>query len=252
MELRFNLDLLAAAPAITALDLSALRLSDSVNLILQRSEVLYDDDRTEPAIKAWFGGDGAPLADLAEEHRERIARRAAAVILMEFNLMRPELDAIAPKRIADIGCGYAFFSLFAAQAYGAHALLIDLESNDARHFGYQEVGAAYSSLSVARKLLTDNGVSTRKITILNPNETDPLDAKPVDLAVSFLSAGFHYPISTYTPFFEQKLAKGGHAIFDLRRRTAREQLEDVTPLGAVRDLSPPPKARRILLTRGGA
>lgn len=249
MELSFDLDLLANSPAIRALDFSALGRGDLVNLILQRSEIIYDDPRTPPAIKAWFAGDEAPLEALVDEYHDRLAPRAAAVILLEFNLLRPELDAIAPTRLADIGCGYALFPLLAAKTYGCELLLIDLEQNEARHFGFEEVGAAYSSLSVARRLLEDNGIAADRITTVNPERDDVLAQGEVDLAVSFLSCGFHYPIDTYVPFFRERLTDGGCAIFDLRRRTAREQIKSVRPLGALRDLPPPPKARRILLRR---
>jgi hypothetical protein len=181
---------------------------------------------------------------------EAIARRAAGVIRAEYLALEPLLKDLAPRRIADIGCGYALFDLFAAKALDCDLLLIDLESNERRHFGFAEEGAAYSSLAVARRLLEDNQIPASRIATLNPRETAPETAGPVDLAVSFLSCGFHYPVDLYLPFLEKAVSPTGAAIFDLRAATAGEQAAKLARLGQLTDLPAPPKARRVLLRKG--
>ncbi|MDZ4137159.1 MAG: class I SAM-dependent methyltransferase, partial [Paracoccaceae bacterium] len=181
-----------------------------------------------------------------------IARRAAGVIHAEYRALLPLLRELAPKRVADIGCGYAFFDLFVARDPGAALVLIDLENNEHRHFGFNPEGAAYSSLATAKALLVANGVSARKITTLNPRETAPENVKPVDLAVSFLSCGFHYPVDAYLPFLDKALAPGGAAIFDLRGSTAAEQSAQLSRFGTLTDLPAPAKARRVLLRKVAA
>ncbi len=248
------LDIAAAArhPEVAALDLSVLGPGDLANLILQRSEVLFDRPRPGEAIRAWEAGDEGPIARAVEEMGDEIARRAAGVIRAEYDALRPRLAALAPRRVADIGCGYALFDLFLARDLNPELLLIDLEANERRHFSYHAEGAAYSSLAVARRLLEANGVAPGRIVTLNPREADPAAAGPVDLAVSFLSCGFHYPAATYLPFFTRAVRPGGSVILDLRARTAAAQLAGLGPIGSVADLPAPSKARRILLTRSGA
>jgi hypothetical protein len=180
-----------------------------------------------------------------------IALRCAAVIHAEYKALKPVLDAIKPRRIADIGCGYAMFDLFAARDYKADLMLIDLESNERRHFGFQEQGAAYSSLSVAKAFLTDNGIKATKVATFNPETAQFDDAKPVDLAVSFLSCGFHYPIGTYLPFFRSTVTARGAIIVDLRAASADEQIKDLQSLGTIVDLDAPPKARRVHVSKTG-
>lgn len=124
-----------------------------------------------------------------------------------------------------------------------------MEENERRHFGFQSEGAAYSSLARARKLLEDNGISPKKIKTINPRDVAPETAKPVDLVVSFLSCGFHYPVDLYLPFLEKVLKPGGAAIFDLRKRTAEQQAEKLAHFGVLSDLEAPPKARRVLLRK---
>lgn len=240
------------APALAErLDLSCLDAGDLANLVLQRSEVLHDLPRAGQVIRAWEGGDSAPLMDQIARLGDEVARRAARVIAAEYAALQPLLHDLAPARVADIGCGYAFFDLFLARDLGCEVLLIDLETNDRRHFGFQAEGAAYSSLGRARQLLRDNRVAAGLIRTLNPRDTAPETAGPVDLAVSFLSCGFHYPVDAYLPFLDQALAPGGAAIFDLRQATAAEQAARLAVFGPLTDLPAPPKCRRVLLRKGG-
>ena len=250
MRLDIDIGAEAGSGAITALDFSALSRGDYLNLILQRSEVMFDRPKSGRIIKAWNEGDVAPIGAVIDEMGVAIARRAAGVIAAEYRALAPVLRELAPKRIADIGCGYGLFDLFAAQDLGADLLLIDLESNERRHFGFAKEGAAYSSLTVARKLLEDNGIPQARIATLNPRDTAPETAGPVDLAVSFLSCGFHYPVDLYLPFLEKAVTPTGAAILDLREATAAEQAAKLEKLGTLTDLPAPPKCRRVLLRKG--
>jgi len=242
----------AADPAIAGLDLSCLTRDDLINLVLQRSEVMFDRPRSGQVIRAWGQGDMTLMQAEIDRLGDQIARRAAGVIHAEYRAIAPLLAELAPKRLADIGCGYAFFDLFVARDLKTDVVLIDLESNEHRHFGFKEEGAAYSSLARAKELLRANGVLAKQITTLNPRDKAPEKLKPVDLAVSFLSCGFHYPVDLYLPFLDQALLPGGAAIFDLRESTAPAQAAALEQFGTLTDLPAPPKARRVLLRKASA
>ncbi|WP_149140469.1 class I SAM-dependent methyltransferase [Gemmobacter caeruleus] len=250
MRLEIDIGAEARDSVIAALDFAALSRGDLMNLILQRSEVMFDRPKSGRIIKAWNEGDEAPINAVIDDMGQTIAQRAAGVIRAEYRALEPVLRDLAPRRVADIGCGYALFDLFLGQELGCELLLIDLESNERRHFGFAKEGAAYSSLAVARKLLEDNGIPADRVATLNPRDTAPETAGPVDLAVSFLSCGFHYPVDLYLPFLEQALAPDGAAILDLREATAVEQAAKLARLGSLTDLPAPPKARRVLLRKG--
>lgn len=242
----------AADPAIAGLDLSCLTRDDLINLVLQRSEVMFDRPRSGQVIRAWGQGDMTLMEAEVDRLGEQIARRAAGVIHAEYREIASLLADLAPKRVADIGCGYAFFDLFVARDLKSDVVLIDLESNEHRHFGFKDEGAAYSSLERAKELLRANGVPAKQITTLNPRDKAPEKLKPVDLAVSFLSCGFHYPVDLYLPFLDQALVPGGAAIFDLRETTAQAQAASLSQFGTLTDLPAPPKARRVLLRKAAA
>jgi SAM-dependent methyltransferase len=238
-------------PVIRALDLSGFSDSDMVNLILQRPEILVDTPRGVRPVRAWIDGDTAPILSEVDRLGDAIPRRVAGVLHAEYRAMRDIVVPLAPKRIADIGCGYAIWDLFAQRDTGAEIVLIDIEQNEHRHFGFAETGSAYTSLAGAAGFLTRNGVPAGKITTINPQTADLKTIKPVDLAVSFASCGFHYPVDAYLDFFRDQVGPKGAILLDVRRGTGRAQLRKLSALGApAPDLPGHPKGRRILFRRG--
>lgn len=219
------------APAITALDISMFTPKDVENLLLQRSEVLWDVPRAGRVIREWSDGDPTRLNAQIEARSDVLIRRAAAFIYQEFEALRPTLDQLALGRVADIGCGYAMFDLFLARAYGSRIVLIDIEQNDERHFGYRETGAAYTSLERAHEFLAANGVAPGDITTCNPEKDDLDRIGDLDLAASFVSCGYHYPASTYATFFDRAVKPGGAVLLDVRRRARKAQKDTLDKLG---------------------
>lgn len=242
----------AQDPAVTGIDFSPLGPGDLLNMILQRSEVLYDVPEGQGVIKAWSAGDAGPIERVVAEKGLEIARRTAGVVHAEFRSLAPALKRLKPKRIADIGCGYALFDLFAAKVFGTRTLLIDIETNEVRNFGYTKEAAAYTSMDTARRLMAANGIDAATVETVNPTRSDPLSHGAVDLCVSFKSCGFHYPAETYAGYFRDGVAAGGAVILDLRSASAERQLAELAGLGQVEDLpAPERKARRVLIRKAG-
>ena len=178
------------------------------------------------------------------------AQRAAQVIRTEFEALQPVFDRIQPRRIADIGCGYGFFDLFAHHRYGCELLLVDVERNEHRHFGFEQEGAAYTSLQTARNFLLANGVPADAVATWNPETEEPGAFDKVDLAVSFLACGYHFPVDMYLPFFRFGIAPGGAVILDLRARQFQENKRQLAKLGTVQVLSQGAGRKRVLLLKG--
>lgn len=247
-------DAMRARDMVAVCDLAtdALKMSDAVNLILQRSEIIRDQPRHNRYIRAWTRGDDAPIRELIDQMGiEELTRRAAAFIYLEYLELRPIFEAKPPVRIADIGCGYAFFDLFLAREFGCDLALIDLENSASRHFGFEDQGAAYSSLSTARQLLVDNKVGPATIQTLNPENEDPGSLRDLDYAFSFISCGYHYPWTTYRAFFEDCLAPDGRVILDLRSKTLGDVLLELGDFGYMRALTRAANdsAHRVMVTK---
>ena len=106
-------------------------------------------------------------------------------------------------------------------------MLIDIEESGSIHFGYKDSGAGYSNLATARKFLTADGVPEEQIITLNPNHSDLSKSGNVDMAISLISCGFHYPVTTYDAYFRHQVNK---AIL-LDARQGRGGLEDLNSYG---------------------
>jgi len=244
----------AGTARIRDLDTSALSKQDVLNLILQRSEIIQDQPAPNSYIKAWTRGEAGPLLQLIDEiGQDELIRRAAAFILLEYETLEPTLAAQPPSAATDIGCGYAIFDLFLAQDFDCKLTLIDLEENDERHFGFDQTGAAYSNLEIAKAFLRANGIAARRIKTINPEKQSLVRIKNQDLVVSLISCGFHYPWTTYESFFRKAVKPGGRIILDLRQRTLKRTRDEISALGAFEELSTGAsgKAPRVMVTRQG-
>ncbi|WP_409695266.1 class I SAM-dependent methyltransferase [Yoonia sp.] len=226
------------SPEVSRIKAHNLGVNDMVNLVLQRSEIIRDQPKPNRFIKAWVNGNDAPLLDLVEKlGADELVRRAAAFIYLEFQKMKPFLTSPAPRKVADIGCGYALFDLFLAREYDADLVLIDIEANEKRHFGFEKEGAAYSSLAQTRDFLIANGVEAGSIELRNPQTDSLSDIKELDYIFSFISCGFHYPWDTYLDFYDKALSAEGRVILDLRARKFAEALPEISKFGFARHLA---------------
>lgn len=233
-----------------SLDYAIFDTQDYVNIILQRSDVLSDLPGSGKLIKRWTQGDPEPLQAIARDRGALLGQRAMRDIAREFDALRATLETLCPRSIADIGCGYGFFDLIAARELGADLHLIDLEQNAHTHFGFNAEGSAYSNLQKALGFLTSNGVPAEKITATNPEKEDVSGIGPVDLAVSFLACGFHFPVDVYMGFFASNVSADGHIILDLRNARRDRQIETLSTLGRVDILSQSNNRARVLVSKG--
>jgi len=153
----------------------------------------------------------------AHENKEHILQEAMSVACRECGFFLKTTDQMAPAKIADIGCGYAFADLILYRRYNCDIVLIDIEESTDRHFGFQSKGAGYASLEKAQEFLVKNGVPKEKIILINPNKQDVAEIGQVDLAISLASCGFHYPVETYDAFFKTQISSGGGVVLDIRK-----------------------------------
>jgi SAM-dependent methyltransferase len=114
--------------------------------------------------------------------------------------------ATPPKTILDIGCGMAWESRKFAGKYGTELWLIDgdVESNKnktSKHANYgkwhntTDTMLFYHSLDFIKEKLDEDNIKNYHLIDTN-NIQIPSDMK-FDLITSWLSCGFHYPVSIY-------------------------------------------------------
>jgi SAM-dependent methyltransferase len=201
------------------LDYSMFSIQDVKNLCLQRTNRLSQlpDVRTLDENSLSY-----------PEQRLQIMQAIFEEIEDNFLVIKDVFARVHPKSIADIGCGYAFMDLLVYRQLKCKLLLIDIEETDEVYFMYKEKGAGYSNLNVARQFLEANGVPADDIVTINPDNEDLQKTQNVDLAMSLLSCGFHYPAATYKTYFEDRVNSA--VLLDVRRSTNnRKVLELLGP-----------------------
>lgn len=107
----------------------------------------------------------------------------------------------------------------------ADIFLLDKTQVDGKvYYKFERRGSFYSSLQVARTLLIANHVPTDRIHTEEATENGQIQAEPdLDLVISLISWGFHYPVETYLERVYALLRPGGRLILDVRKDTNGEE-----------------------------
>jgi hypothetical protein len=129
------------------------------------------------------------------------------------------------KKSLDIGSGIGGIDFFIAKNNeNCQINLLDkskIEENV--YYGFKEKGAFYNDLELAEKFLKINSVEN-EIKSYTP-ESDFSQLNDIDLVISLISWGFHYPIDTYIKLLEDVSKKDTILIIDIRNTHIEESLE---------------------------
>jgi SAM-dependent methyltransferase len=169
-----------------------------------------------------------PLYNLATTLESRFARTRTKELYSqdiddEYQTIRQVLPA-ACARVLDIGCGVAGIDALIQRHYGGEPLefyLLDKSEVDRSVFySYQPRGAFYNSLEVAKTMLTQNGIAPERVHLLEATADNDIPiAGRIDLIISLLSWGFHFPVATYLSKVHELLADEGVLVLDVRKGT---------------------------------
>ena len=227
---------------------SAFSARDVEDIALQRTGQLKRLPGLGPvSFRAWERGHRLPLQIESRLRRRPILQGALDAVAREVEKITDYVGDRPVRRLVDIGCGHGLADLVFWRKYRCHIHLVDIERTDDKHHAYHSKGAGYASLKAARKFLMDNGVPASDIKTTNPRRDELVDGD-VDLIVSMISAGFHYPISTYTDFAIRALRGGGALVFDARKKTGQE--EALSGFARVDVIAEGPKHKKLAAIKG--
>ncbi len=162
--------------------------------------------------------------------REPVKDRYAKSMSNEYESLRPFLPS-ACAAVLDIGCGVAGVDPFIAQHYREPVdfYLLDRTATDRRIvYEFRPRAAFYNSLQAAQRLLVLNGIPVERIHLLQADERNsvPVD-REIDLVLSLLAWGFHFPVGTYLDRVHDLLSARGALILDVSRQSKGiEELKD--------------------------
>lgn len=127
---------------------------------------------------------------------QRTAKESLASVLTHFEREAQQILEVVPRpnKFISIGCGVGGVEKFLLKEWKCPALLLDKDGWEPT-YGFSEEKRFYNSFEVTRQML---GPQMETVTFCTP---DSYDLAGVDLTLSFLSAGFHYPMSQYREAF---------------------------------------------------
>jgi hypothetical protein len=128
-------------------------------------------------------------------------------------------------------------------------LLDRTQTDESIAYGYRERADYYNSLEITRAFLVLNGVPETSLVTLEARDDAGLHVpEPVDLIVSLISWGFHYPVATYLDRSHELLRDGGRLIIDVRKGTGGvEQIKQ--KYGNAEVIAEGAKRLRVVATR---
>jgi SAM-dependent methyltransferase len=129
-----------------------------------------------------------------------------------------------PAKILDIGCGMAWESQQFNKKYNTELWLLDgdesnnenkpLKSNEGKWHPTADTMLFYHPMDVLDQKLQENNVTNYHLVDVN-NVNIPSDVK-FDVITSWLSCGFHYPVSTYRDLILRHSHPNTVIVMDLR------------------------------------
>jgi SAM-dependent methyltransferase len=154
-----------------------------------------------------------------------------------------------PKRILDIGCGFAKVSELFQKKYGTELYLLesDMKNSPGKRIGKWGTADSFQwYLPIETLKQAWDSQDLRYTFVDGANIQVPADVK-FDLVYSWLSCGFHYPVTTYQNLIKQHTTSDSVIIMDFRGNLTAQQHEqlDTTEYQVLECLETTPKKRTL-------
>jgi len=156
--------------------------------------------------------------------------RPKKIIDMYFSDMKREYESLQGflpdncSKILDIGCGIAGIDVYINEHYSSQSieyyLLDKSEVEESVYYMFEDKGSFYNSLDLAKATLVNNGIYEDNVHLIEATENNDINIdENVDLVLSLISWGFHYPVNTYLDKVYDILNRKGVLILDVRKGT---------------------------------
>lgn len=136
----------------------------------------------------------------------------------EYKTMKPFLSAEC-KTVFDIGAGVGGIDVLLNQHYtDAHFYLFDSAAiSEKPIYGFDRGESFYNSSFATVEMMEENGVE--HFSLLDIAKDDISSFRNIDLVISLLSWGYHYPVQTYIEKVRNMISPTGRLIMDIRQNT---------------------------------
>ncbi len=133
------------------------------------------------------------------------------------------------KNMASIGPGNGILECILAQSMNFDTItLIDIEHSEYhRHLYSDSDSAGYANLQATMQFMQDNNILSQFV-LCNPTK-QALPNQPIDLVISILAMGFHFPMKEYADYIYNNLVSGGVLVFDYRKGVNDTDFQRISP-----------------------
>ena len=173
-----------------------------INLVLQRTSPLINLGHREVLLKWIQTGKIDEIKNLIED--KFFLEKYLKILLKEISLEADNLIKVfknfKSENLVSIGPGNGLIELILLKKLPIKKiLLIDIEKTDTHHHGFYEKGSGYAKLEETKNFFIKNGIKESSINCCNPNN-EALPIFRIDILISLISMGFHYPCDDYYDF----------------------------------------------------
>ncbi|MDB0031768.1 hypothetical protein N9E32_00595 [Alphaproteobacteria bacterium] len=183
-------------------------------LLLQRNEFLSP---IQIKIRKLFGRSLFTSLFINYFQHNNLSEIISYEIEKEFNIFKNFI----PKNIEtvmDIGCGIGLINIFLNENYKNinQFYLLDQNKIDKKiKYGFSKNYESYNDLSATKETLILNNIDEKKINLIDVKKNYVIKEKSIDLVISLVSMGYHYPISNYIQLLRKTCNNNTVFIFDI-------------------------------------
>jgi SAM-dependent methyltransferase len=146
-----------------------------------------------------------------------------------FNIVDSYLTR-PPEQILDIGCGFAYVSELFQKKYNCKLYLLDGDvstTTEATRIGKFGETSDFKFYLPIEKLQNHWDSKNIKYNFIDANNIKIPNDVQFDLVYSWISCGYHYPLSTYKELIKTHTNKNSTIIMDFRRKSLASQIQDL-------------------------
>lgn len=127
-----------------------------------------------------------------------------------------------PLKVLDIGCGIGIYDLALHDFYKKNIIFYLLDKTTTPdeekkiYYGYREKGSFYNNLDYTQDFLVSNGIDEKNLHLISVDNNIDItnqylqnNLTNIDLIISIISCGFHYPIKIYLDTIHKILDNNG-------------------------------------------
>lgn len=183
-------------------------------LLLQRNEFLT---QKQIKLRKLFGRTLFTKFFINYFQQRNLMETISSEIEKEFNLFKNHIPKNI-KTVMDIGCGLGLINIFLNNYFKNINEFYLLDKNIIDHkikYGFSINYESYNNLLATKKTLKLNKIDENKINLIDVNKNYHIKEKSIDLVISLVSMGYHYPISNYVELLKKTCTKRTVFIFDI-------------------------------------